>query len=262
MKLAIVSDLHLEIWRDKFPEIDYEDADVVCFLGDIATGSDEFDYISHVQSLKEGRSCIYVPGNHEYYKHDYDETRLAIHAAFRAHPHVHYVDEDAVQLHGYTFAGATLWTDYKLGKTAKPTCMAMAAYGMNDHRLSRKDGRVFSPADALEINQRSKKFLFDLLDDIDDPNRCIFLTHHAPTGHAVAPKFAGDALNGAFCNDWGDLIEEKGPHIWAYGHTHTDIDVECGNTRIVSRQLGYPRETYSRTGAGFAPLFIELEDVA
>ena len=37
----------------------------------------------------------------------------------------------------------------------------------------------------------------------------------------------------------GDFIADSRIDVWIYGHSHTNIDIVIGNTRIVSNQLGY-----------------------
>ena len=36
-----------------------------------------------------------------------------------------------------------------------------------------------------------------------------------------------------------DYIKDSGIDYWIYGHSHYNVDVEIGNTKCVSNQLGY-----------------------
>jgi hypothetical protein len=40
--------------------------------------------------------------------------------------------------------------------------------------------------------------------------------------------------------DMVNVIEDRQPALWVYGHTHECDDQTIGRTRIISNQLGYP----------------------
>jgi hypothetical protein len=53
-------------------------------------------------------------------------------------------------------------------------------------------------------------------------------------------KYKGDILNEAFAVELYDLIENKKPDYWIYGHNHyNQVDFEIGSTKMKSNQLGY-----------------------
>lgn len=62
MKIAILSDIHVESW-DLEPYIEIPDADVYVFAGDIG---EKFNGVNFINSRFKGKHCIYVPGNYEY----------------------------------------------------------------------------------------------------------------------------------------------------------------------------------------------------
>lgn len=65
-------------------------------------------------------------------------------------------------------------------------------------------------------------------------------------------------LNSAFASEYGDLIADSRIDAWIYGHSHTNIDAEIGDTRIISNQMGYVFEEEHLT-KGFDPAkFIEI----
>ena len=67
----------------------------------------------------------------------------------------------------------------------------------------------------------------------------IVLSHHVPTQLCSAAEFSGSPINGAFTVELGNYIADSGIDYWIYGHSHRNIDVLIGNTRILSNQLGY-----------------------
>jgi hypothetical protein len=53
-------------------------------------------------------------------------------------------------------------------------------------------------------------------------------------------KYKGDILNEAFAVELFDLIEDKRPDYWIYGHSHNHTtNLKIGKTQLLSNQLGY-----------------------
>jgi len=46
-------------------------------------------------------------------------------------------------------------------------------------------------------------------------------------------------LNWAFVARLDELIETSDINYWIYGHSHTNIDGQIGDTKIICNQLGY-----------------------
>lgn len=107
MRLWVVSDLHMEK-RRLLPLTQIPDFDVLVCAGDIFDGNPAYS-MSVVRSLAGDRPAVFVAGNHEY-RH-FKTVNDAISAARDAAEctGVHYLERDAAQIAGVTFAGATLW---------------------------------------------------------------------------------------------------------------------------------------------------------
>ena len=58
-------------------------------------------------------------------------------------------------------------------------------------------------------------------------------------------------MSAAFHSDLESLIEAHEIDVWAFGHTHANLDAVIFDTRIVSNQAGYPGENVSDFEAGF-----------
>ena len=69
--------------------------------------------------------------------------------------------------------------------------------------------------------------------------RKIVVTHHVPSFQMQCPKFAESQANGAFMVELEDYIKVSGIDYWIYGHSHYNVEIEIGNTKCVSNQLGY-----------------------
>ena len=52
-------------------------------------------------------------------------------------------------------------------------------------------------------------------------------------------NFSCSPINSAFATELGDFIADSRIDCWIYGHSHTSIDTQIGDTKIVSNQLGY-----------------------
>lgn len=237
MKLWVVSDLHLEFRRKRnlAPPVPPREADVLVLAGDIDVG---LEGLAWARESLHGRPVVYVNGNHEYYGFDWfrlvDRAREAT-----AGSHVHFLENEAREIGGVRFIGATLWTDFKL-------------YG--DHRereaidACRKVMYDFPKiagltADAWKLRHaQSRAFLEDELVGRDNA-RTVVVTHHLPAWQSVSPRFAQDTTSAAFATDLAALIEETQPALWIHGHTHDSFDYRIGRTRVVCNPAGYPLPT-------------------
>lgn len=52
-------------------------------------------------------------------------------------------------------------------------------------------------------------------------------------------EFADSQANGAFVVELEEYIKDSDIDYWIFGHSHYNVDVEIGNTKCVSNQLGY-----------------------
>jgi len=112
MRLQIASDLHLEHFQQRWPGFQFltpdPTADALLLPGDIAQGLQIVELFGAWPV-----PVFYVPGNHEFY--GFDRARLT--AQLRAETQgtaIRFLQNDAVELLGTRFLGATFWTDYQL----------------------------------------------------------------------------------------------------------------------------------------------------
>jgi predicted phosphodiesterase len=233
MRIHILSDLHNEF--DQYQPAQVE-ADVLILAGDIDLrergvkwAADAFPGIEHI---------IYTPGNHEYYGGSLGHTLSKIRAAAGR---VHVLDLDEIVIEGVRFLGATSFTNYRV--TGNPAAAArVAQMEMSDFKKIRNErfGRVH-PVDFINIADQSYDWLAAKLQEaFQGPT--VVITHHAPALVCLQHGGThGSELDGAYSNDWNDLIDSKAD-LWIYGHTHESVDFQVGSTRVVSNQRGYPGE--------------------
>jgi predicted phosphohydrolase len=260
-RVFVVSDLHLECWRDQpvpMLAIDPSGADLILLPGDIDVGTRAIAYAREL-AARAGVPVAFTPGNHEYYHHDMAELDAALPAtAEGADVHVLLNDVTSFTIAGQPVRvlGTTLWTDYRANGDAKrPFAMLEALQTMNDHRLVtvERGARRFAPDDAADLHAAARAFLERALAQ-PWSGWTIVMTHHAPSDRAQAPQHQGNSLSPAFCSAMDDVVAASGADLWVCGHTHGDCDVMLGGTRLYACQLGYPGEK------AFAPKLITLGD--
>jgi len=235
MELQVFSDLHLE---SCIIEPVPKKADVVVLAGDIHQGTAGLKW-----AKKTFRNCpvIYVLGNHEFYNHTMPSLIQELrHEAKNSNVHV--LENNAVEIGGFTFLGCSLWTDFQLGPDAREA-MLLANQEMNDFWLIKKpeDHQLFSAEDSAKRHAASVRWLTRRMDR-HDPARTIVVTHHAPSPLSLSSQYADDLLSAAFASDLNPLIKASRIPLWIHGHTHYNVDFKIGSTRIYSNQRGYHHE--------------------
>lgn len=248
MRLHIVSDLHLEFGEHELPHVD---ADVAILAGDIDLGRDGRRW---ARSFFGDTPVVYVLGNHEFYRHALPDLTNTLKRESEG-SHVHVLENDAVELNGWTFLGCTLWSDFCLTGDRAGSMRAaeqiMSDYAVIDHS---EKGRLLRAEDTAELHAKSVAWLRREL-RAHDPARTIVVTHHAPSARSIPPFYAGSPLNAAFASNLDKLVEASCVPLWIHGHTHFNVDYVIGETRVLSDQRGYPDEV----AVGFNPeLVVEL----
>ena len=275
MRLALMSDLHLEIDRRHgiagagrsagHPELGpdlstLQGATDLCILaGDIDRGMAAMDYARAVAAFLDVPTVL-VAGNHEFYGHRRSDLLADYRAAAAASAgRVHFLENDAVALRlgdgPLRVLGCTLWTDLALYGAAAAEALAASAelQQIYDYKRIRADGgATIGVGDPVDWHRTSRAWLEANLGA--DGVRTLVVTHHAVSPRSIAPRFHGSPLNAVFACDLEPLIRRTGPAMWLHGHTHHDVDYRLGRTRVVSCQRGYPSE---RDGS-FAPRILAI----
>ncbi|TPL02545.1 phosphatase [Mesorhizobium sp. B2-4-14] len=240
MKVWLFSDLHLEV-ADLHKALAIPDADVCVVAGDLcrAPANGVFWLVKHIAPAMP---CVYVAGNHEFYKNAIREGLEDGRHAAAQFSGVYFLENDSVVVDDVRFVGATLWTDYRVEGNPE-LAMVYARERMNDHRLiakQRDPWQRFLPETAYRMHQQSRLFIDSALKA--DPIKTIVVTHHLPHAKSIPSRFRGDLLNAAFASDLSEVIEDGRPALWVHGHTHDSCDYQVGSTRIVCNPRGYDDE--------------------
>lgn len=243
MKIWVLSDLHLEVANLAEP-LEPPDADVCVMAGDLCRGIDNgVRWLA--RNIAPAMPCIYVAGNHEFYKGSIKEGLEAGRAAAREASGVYFLENDAVTLGGVQFLGATLWTDFRLNN-APESDMEHARRRMNDYRQiawQKNPWQRFLPLHSYRLHQYSKAFLAREM--ASSPLPKVVVTHHLPHRRSVPGRFDGDPTNAAYASDLSSTIGDGAPALWIHGHTHDSCDYRIGSTQIVSNPKGYADENHA-----------------
>ncbi|MBS3652190.1 metallophosphoesterase [Pseudaminobacter sp. 19-2017] len=240
MKIWLLSDLHLE-YADLQQPLAIPDADVCVIAGDLCRApANGVHWLA--KHIAHAMPCVYVAGNHEFYKGSIKESLEDGRSAAAGFPNVHFLENDIVVIGGVRFIGATLWTDYRI-EGHPEVAMFHARERMNDHRQiarQRTPWQRFVPEAAYRMHQQSRLFIDSALKA--DPIKTVVVTHHLPHAGSISSRFQGDFLNAAYASDLSDVIEAGRPALWVHGHTHDSCDYRVGDTRIVCNPRGYDVE--------------------
>lgn len=239
MKIQIASDLHLERMSHfpGFRAVEPGDADVLIIAGDIHNGAAAIDAFADWPT-----PVMYVHGNHEAYDAEYPVAVAQIRQQAQASGHVTHLENQAHILGGVRFLGCCLWTDYALqqdGVEALTLAAAMEQAGkiLYDHRVISMPGeRMFTPQDALQLHQQSRRWLEQqLAQEFDGPT--VVVTHHGVHPHSIHARFAGSPLNPGFVSDLTPLLAQA--DLWIHGHVHDSFDYEIAGCRVITNPRGY-----------------------
>ena len=255
MRAAVLSDLHLE-FEDFEPPAELLRADVVVLAGDIHNG---------VEALRWARRrfprnrIVQVAGNHEFFGGCWQVVLDQLRRTARRLD-IDFLENDAVDIDGVRFLGATLWTDFELFTVpGRPLAMdATTAMALMQRRMIdfsavswQPDGpssmpRTLTPADTVGLHFASRDWLAARLAEPFDGPRVV-VSHHLPSWRSVAPAYLRAASNAAFASDLDGLLQQSA--LWIHGHTHHSFDYRVGATRVVANPRGYPMTR----GSGEAP---------
>ena len=279
MKIAIMSDLHLELdakysagsvqtaeanvafeFGQKPPQ---PSADLLIVAGDIHSGSLGIDWVLHHFPIP----AIVIGGNHEPYGHElFRVVQINRERASATNGQVTFLERATWELvrsggQKLRIIGATLWTDFRLYGT--PTVsMQLAQERLDDFKIIKIERgyklRNLRPSDTARLHAASLAFLRKELSRKYD-GTTIVVTHHAPSPRSIAPRFHEDPLNPAFVSNLEALIERCEPALWIHGHMHDSFDYSIGRTRVICNPRGYFPD---QLNPAFDPRFVvEIGDI-
>lgn len=269
MRILILSDLHLEVWRGAAmqakelleaskPDLDKSRPDVVVLAGDIDTGDRA---VAWADQAFPDLPVIYVNGNHEAYGQKLDVLKVRLVEACASTGHIHFLDKSELVIGNVRFLGATLWTDFQLlGPDGAPEAMQAAASGINDYRkirLAKAGYRKIKPLDVAQWHWEDRIWLHARLSETFK-GATVVVTHMAPSAQSVPEKYKRQPLSASFASNLEALVSKA--DLWVHGHVHESMDYGVGRARVVCNPLGYPLRgsdgRWSIENAMFDPNFV------
>jgi Icc-related predicted phosphoesterase len=255
MRIFAASDLHFEFHKDIewLPPLPEAGAfDVLVLAGDIGAGAYLGSALRRLRYKYPDKPIILVCGNHEHFGKNINRDVMARIDV----PDVHFLENGRVDLQGYHFLGATLWTGFDaLGEDTKKEAMEMAWRHIEDFSSIRtaefsESGsvpRFITTEYMVELYQTSRAWLIEELQKID-PKKTIVVTHFPPAREFRHGQIPEDPIGAYFQANCMDIIKQYQPALWIYGHNHFSNTHTCGKTKIVSNQYGYPSESTGYRG--------------
>ncbi len=248
MKIQYMSDLHLEfgentqyIKDNEFPVT----GEVLVIAGDTA-------YLKNATMpnpkfwknvSKNYRQVLLIPGNHEFYGYG-DVLAYGDSWQRMIHKNVGYYQNKVVRVDDTDFILSTLWSHIRSQDEF------FVARGMNDFRQIKYGGRRFTTDDFNAEHDKCLTFIKQSV-ELSDAKNIVVVTHHLPSNTVVAPQHKGDSLTSAFATELGDYIADSRIDAWIFGHSHTNIEGQIGNTKLLCNQMGYV--AYGEHCNGFDP---------
>lgn len=247
------SDLHLDryvrndklgvdIWTPKELPTDNETA--LILAGDIWEGDRFIDHAekSWIKPLADRfHSIIIVLGNHDLWGENLTrvykkiQNRLFDEGLFN----VHLLQDSSITIDGTKFIGATLWTDFN---KCDPFTLWQAKQYMNDYRYIRvgPEYRKLLSDDIYKSHVHSRNYIFDNAKKDETCDKIVVVTHHSPSFQSLADQYKGDGFaNGYYHSELGDQIVDSEIDWFFFGHTHSPMKYNIGNTVLINNAVGY-----------------------
>lgn len=237
MKIQYMSDLHMEFAENSSYLQNLEipvTGDILVLAGDIFnlknTVTPPLDSFWDWAS-KNYRQVILIPGNHEYYLNgDVVSDGLQWKRMFR--DNVGYYQNQVVNIDDTDLILSTMWSNVPSSEEY------FVFHGLTDFRQTRFEGRHLTIENYNYMHQCCLDFIVKSVKNSTAAN-VVVVTHHLPSFEVVASQFRHSNINSAFATELGNFISYSRIDAWIYGHSHTNIDIEIGNTKVISNQLGY-----------------------
>ena len=282
-KLQYVSDIHLEMRKNKIPTIEPVEPgnSYLALCGDIGN-----PYIPSYRNFISIHSKLFVhilivSGNHEYYTGRSKQMTIntidqEIQKIVKEFDNVTYLNMNGIIIGRTKFIGCTFWSDvssilYEAEmvmndyKNIYVDCPGLPdryngeinIWGGSRRKRIKPDRRSLKSTDIVMLHNTMKKWVKCQIDKYDPNNQenkydnIIVLTHHAPSFLMLNKK---NDYSNCYASDCDDLF--KNPVIyWISGHTHFCKSIVINDIQSLSNCMGYPGQNVENFNSNN---FIEL----
>lgn len=238
VKFQIASDLHIEHRKITDP-LQYINptADNLILAGDIGClykYNQLNKFLTTICPLFE--TVIYVPGNAEYYKNNkciptkmkylFDRLKTIQNNI----PNLYILDRNSIRIDNVCIIGCTLWSN----PNVKVPSFIVRIQGMNTNVYTKKHLRDLKYIQKM-IKYCQRKSV-----------KLLVVTHHCPSYSVITGRKPKDKFISLYATALDHLLNSNSVHTWVAGHIHQNFDkITEGGTRLVSNQLGKPRDQVS-----------------
>ena len=252
MRISLLSDTHHNFGDSSGWPYPLPDHDILVLAGDISeyvnSPANLTEVLAHYRSRTD-QPILYLPGNHEFYRHDYHQALAWIRRDTDQFD-IELLNCRSIRYGDVAFHGCTLWSDFTLFGAKQADLYGLyAEESVTDFYAIGFENKVFRHTDCAELHRQERAWLEKSLSSSEAPYNVV-ITHFAPVSQCIAERYQGDRLNPYFVAGCEDLAERFEPDLWLYGHTHQPDDFILGKTRFVNNARGYPREN---SGIDFKP---------
>jgi hypothetical protein len=152
-----------------------------------------------------------------------------------------FLEKDEFIFGGVRFLGTTLWTNYfhELGDIEREKNILILDDALYDHKVIRLGSEAFSAQRAYEEHLMSERWLRERLME-PFHGKTVVITHHAPSFRCNHIDFGMNLYSPGFASNLDELVAMA--DVWCYGHTHSNLDIQLGQCRLISNQTGYRKE--------------------
>ena len=239
------SDLHLEgfvgtdiktLGEHFVPKSEDDWETVLILAGDISSKFHQLRLFLNEMCFRF-KHVIFVPGNHEYYRNNYDDWNNQANVLFPEYKNLSFATDSVKSaiIDDVRFVYGTLWAD-----GGPHEFKDRVSYYMNDFRLIEYKDELFTIDDMIAINKIHRQQIHDFTKEPFD-GTTIVVTHHMPTYRVCHPRFGGDC-NGGFATDCDYMFFDNNISYWFFGHTHDKITQKIGETNLICNPTGYRGE--------------------
>lgn len=273
MKIAFISDLHVDISPESFNLIDYLierllslKPDVFIIAGDIAAITQTFE-----KTLKRfsALSCnkLLVAGNHDIWIDSPSNLQKGIHSGVKYRellPQICkrnnfiYLGLEPYSLDGIGFVGTIGWYDYTLRNKKYDTMFSLETYRSKQYgkRFTWNDSNFAYWMDGVknrrktdeEVAQEMETSLKHQLQSLtcQKINNIVVVIHHVPFRKMLLyPNLLPFDFFSAFMGSegLGKIIREENTVTHTIcGHSHLKSSLKIGNVQAMKSPVGYPKE--------------------
>lgn len=278
LSIDYLSDVHVDfycreynhttnIFRDKIKEYVAEltknkNADTVIIAGDLGHRlTQTIVFLTEMNNVY--KNVMFVTGNHdlylisnsiaEHFKYNSFNLKQELKNWADLQSNIHMLDGNSINIDGFTIAGTAMTWDmtHYLSKEPKGTekdVIELWIDYMNDAKYI-MEGAVHKSYEGMYSSykmQPTHKPLdyfnkeYSKLLSIQEAD--VIVSHYAPLKYPMLHRFEVDAGTTFYYFNGREILDKLNPKVWIFGHTHSEIEFQYADTKLLCNPKGYPME--------------------